>query len=155
MRNILITVFIIVSVFAAQGQVRGQSFDKLPDNNPMVQQSLIVFRYFRTGNIDSLKLYKPNNQNWIDSMKAYLPYFEQGVPQDTIMIEFYQDRKRTEIKFGMNCDKIKKGLFYWLELSSDGVSGSTKNFSIAIEKDIYHLSIHNQLKDLLPPPNNK
>jgi hypothetical protein len=154
LRNILIIVIILASDAAAISQTRAQAFDKLPNNNPMVEQSLKVFKYFRSGNIDALKSYNPDNENWIDSMKAYLPYFKQGIPQDTTMIEFYQGGERTEIKFGMNCDKIEKGLFYWLKLSSDGVAGSTKNFSIAIEKDKYHLLIRKQLEDF-PPPKSK
>ena len=154
MKQSLITLVFLTLTSLAIGQIAGQSFDKLPENNEMVEKSLEIFDWLRNGDLEKLKQEKPEDKDWFKEIQSSVDFFKDGISEDTIMIEHYLGEKSTLIEYRVNCDKIEKGLTYWLKLKSDGVAGSMKNFRFWVERDMTFLMIRNEILNI-PVPNKK
>lgn len=135
-------------------QVSGTRFDKFPKHNNMVDKCVLAIRYINHGNIDSLNMLNSKNHNDFDSLNLHLKNMMQGIPYDTSMIEFYDFQSKTEISYRVKDMNPNKQILYCVTFSSDGIDGSTKNFSMRFYIDDKSLKLKQLIEDL-PPPKTK
>ena len=118
----------------------GQSYDKLPDNNLMVDTSLFFLKTLTNGHLDELKKlpnFKIESDDKIDSLIFYVT---NGTISDSSMIEnFFLNESSTEIEFTIDCTKYSEDLLYKLTANSDGKDGVIKNYRLTLSKDTISL----------------
>ena len=119
----------------------GQSYDRLPDGNLMVDTTLTILKTLTQGDIETLKSmsnFEIKSNDKIDSIKFFVT---NGEISDTSMTEhFFGTESSTELEFTLDCTKYKKDLLYILSAKSDGDNGSIKNYRIELIKDTVSLS---------------
>jgi hypothetical protein len=148
---------LLLTYFALTGysqQPLAMSFDKLPEDNKMVEKSIKLFDLILAGNLDEIKKKYPSKTVDYNEIEKSVKYFQDGVVVDTSYIEFYRGSGHTDMKFKVNCNEIESGLVYWLNVTSTGTSGSIRQFEYSVERDTKTLKIQ-ELLDAVPPPKNE
>src|ERR1035437_2151152 len=148
----IIFLFLTSFAFGQTGMIE-RSYKRLPKDNKMVDTSLVIYNLLRNGEFEKLKYKNPNNVQWVNEIQLALPFFKNGIPEDTTLTEWLK-QKETEIVFTINCDKLEKGLVYKLILYSKGITGTVDNFMFYVKRDTTCLKIRKALLELPLPQKN-